>query len=75
MRVEVGGEAVADGDEAPHVVLAQTIDLAKPEAKRKTGIPSSTGFFVMPAQAGIQYPLVFVIESPGMTGSPGQAGR
>jgi hypothetical protein len=54
MRIEFGGEAVADCNETHRIVLAQAVDLAQPEAKRKTGIPSSTGFFVMPAQAGIQ---------------------
>jgi hypothetical protein len=75
MRKKFGGEAIANGDKAHRIVFAQAVDLAKPEAKRETGIASSTVFFVMPAQAGIQYPLVFVIEGPGMTGSPGPAGR
>src|SRR5262245_34423628 len=75
VAISLGGEAVADRDEALRIVLAQAVDLAKPEAKRKSGITSSTRFLVMPAQAGIQYPLGFVIERPGMTGSPGQAGR
>src|SRR5262245_37202361 len=75
VAISLGGEVVADREETLRVVLAQAVDLAQPEAKRKNGIPSATRFFVMPAQADIQYPLVFVIESPGMTGSPGQAGR
>ena len=53
------GEALERGaaDAAPPPQVADVSDRSPP-------------LFVMPAQAGIHYPLVFVV-----TGSPGQAGR
>src|SRR5262245_27610289 len=45
VAISLGGEAVANGNEMFCIVLAQAVDLAQPEAKRKNGIR----FLVMPA--------------------------
>ena len=39
MRIEVGRNAVADGDEPLHVVFAQSVDLAHAETQRKRSLP------------------------------------
>jgi hypothetical protein len=37
MREELGGNTIADGDEALHIGFAQTVDLAQTEPQRKGG--------------------------------------
>ena len=37
MGVEIGGKAIADGDEALHVILAHSVDLAHAKTERERG--------------------------------------
>jgi hypothetical protein len=67
-------EAFAEHPVAATVLVLDTVIV--------TGAHRNCLFSAMPAKAGIQYPLVFVgllpglpNERPGVTGSPGQAGR
>jgi hypothetical protein len=54
MRVEIGGNAVADGDEALDIGFTQAVDLAQAETQREGCFSKAHIIFVMPAQAGIQ---------------------